>query len=173
MPIHSTIIAHIRFINIHHHQFTIRFHLHHINQVKWNNTTIYDKHHSHPSAIIQIQSFSHMWPFTKDSQDFSPSRFISTKFVSKSHLLKIIEFMNQNQLYKLNCLCHVFSQVTYRCSRGYISISSAKNNEFKKNPKFVSLFTFSQNFPFSKQNKLNPSHHSLNTTKHLNWTHKT
>jgi hypothetical protein len=87
----------------------------------------------------------------------------------KITVLKILEVMNQNQLYKLNCLCHVFSQVAYRCSRGYISISSAKNNEFIKITKFVSLFHFLQNFPFSKQNKLDPSHHSLNTTKHLNW----
>ena len=81
--------------------------------------------------------------------------------------------MNQNQLYKLNCLCHVFSQVTYRCSRGYISISSAKYDEFIKITKFVSPKHFSRNFPFSKQNKLDPSPHRLDSIKHLNWTHKT
>ena len=55
----------------------------------------------------------------------------------------------------------------------YISISSAKYDEFIKITKFVSPKHFSRNFPFSKQNKLNPLPHSLNTTKHLNWTHKT
>jgi hypothetical protein len=81
--------------------------------------------------------------------------------------------MNQNQFYKLNCLCHVFSQVTYMCSRVYISISSAKYDEFMKNSKFVSLYHFSQKFPFSNHNKLDPSPHRLDSIKHLNWTHKT
>ena len=51
------------------------------------------------------------------------------------------------------------------CNRGYISISSAKYDEFMKITKFVSPKHFSRNFPFSKQDKLDPTptHHSLKT----------
>jgi hypothetical protein len=67
MSTHSTITFQIRVINIHQHRLTIHFHIHHINQVKWNNTTSYDKHHVHPSTTIQIHSINHIRPFTKDS----------------------------------------------------------------------------------------------------------
>jgi hypothetical protein len=81
--------------------------------------------------------------------------------------LKIIEHLSQNQVNKLNCLCHVFSQSTYTCSRGYISISSAKYDKFVKITRFSSLYHFSKWIPFWKQNKLNPSHDSLNTSIEL------
>jgi hypothetical protein len=87
--------------------------------------------------------------------------------------LKIIEHLSQNQVKEFNCLCHVSSQVTHMYSRDYIGISSAKYDEFIKITKFVSPKHFSRNFPFSKQNKLDPSPHRLDSIKHLNGTHKT
>jgi len=72
----------------------------------------------------------------------------------KVTILKIIEHLSQNQVNKLNCLCHIFSQVTYARSRGYISISSAKYDGFMGITKFVSLITFHKNSHFQKQNKL-------------------
>ena len=107
------------------------------------------------------QSFKHNYLIICDHSQkihktFSSSRFISTKFVSKSHHLKILEVMNQNQFYKFNCLCHVFSQVTYVCSRGYKSISSATHEEFPKITKFVSWHHFAKPIQFPKQNQVRP-----------------
>jgi hypothetical protein len=85
--------------------------------------------------------------------------------------LKIIESSNQNQVNKFNCLCHVFSQVTYVCSRGYKSISSATHEEFPKITKFVSWHHFAKPIHFQNKTKLDPSYDTLRSLL-INWLNK-
>ena len=79
--------------------------------------------------------------------------------------------MNQNQFNKFNCLCHVFSQVTYVCSRGYKSISSATHEEFPKITKFVSWHHFAKPIHFQNKTKLDPSYDTLRSLI-INWLNK-
>jgi hypothetical protein len=53
------------YININ-YKTSQQFHILLINQVKWNNITLHDKHHIQPSTIIHISSINHVKPFTKD-----------------------------------------------------------------------------------------------------------